>query len=157
MTLFFLKTKNQSRKITKWLSLIFCFLQEIEPNVLDMFPVCSPYLNDLLVFLPNNTLHNKLPIQVVFQSSLDYENKETQAAIGNLMENLKNYSLMRNDIEINWLSSFHHISGHKRNSLVLMFLVNKYIRDAVIDFSSLEKIMSSLNISVAFTNCLRLW
>jgi hypothetical protein len=41
------------------------------------------------------------------------------------------------------------------NSLVLMFLVNKYIRDAVIDFSSLEKIMSSLNISVAFTNCLK--
>ena len=57
----------------------------------------------------------ELPIQVVFQSPLDYENKETQAAIGNLMENLKNYSLVRNDIEINWLSSFHHISGHKLN------------------------------------------
>jgi hypothetical protein len=28
----------------------------------------------------------ELPIQVVFQSPLDYENKETQAAIGNLME-----------------------------------------------------------------------
>ena len=55
----------------------------------------------------------ELPIQVVFQSPLDYENNETQAAIGNLMDNLKDYSLVRNDIEINWLSSFSHISGHK--------------------------------------------
>lgn len=53
----------------------------------------------------------ELPFQIVFQKSLSYEDVQTRAAIDTMIQKLKNSSLVREDMEINWLSSFQHFYG----------------------------------------------
>ncbi|XP_063432182.1 patched domain-containing protein 3-like [Mytilus trossulus] len=53
----------------------------------------------------------ELPFQIVFTGPVKYEKIEIRESIDEIVKKLKNNSLVRNDFEVNWLSSFIQYDG----------------------------------------------
>lgn len=69
----------------------------------------------------------ELPFQIVFQKPLHYEDSFTRTAINKMVQNLKNDTLVRDDVEINWLTSFERFYGNSITPDNFYQLANEFI------------------------------